>query len=207
YDNYVESDLETFRKLQPRFPENRVVIGPWPHNMSIKFPGVDFGPDSGAPIRRYQRLWFDRWLRDKTDEDLPDQPVQLFVMGDNRWRGFSQWPPEESVATPFFLDSGGGADTLDGDGRLRRRMPGQEMADRFLYDPHDPVPTRGGALCCNPDVFPWGPMDQRSVERRKDVLVYTSRPLNYDLEIAGTVRVVLYVETTAPDTDVTAKLV
>jgi predicted acyl esterase len=207
YDNYVESDLETFRKLQSRFPENRVVIGPWPHNMSIKFPGVDFGPDSGAPIRRYQRLWFDRWLRDKTDEDLPDQPVQLFMMGDNRWRGFSQWPPEESVATPFFLDSGGAANTLDGDGRLRRHMPEQEMADRFLYDPHDPVPTRGGAVCCNQDVFPWGPMDQRSVERRKDVLVYTSRPLNYDLEIAGTVRLVLYVETTAPDTDITAKLV
>ena len=207
YDNYVESDLDTLRKLLPRFPEDRIVVGPWPHNMSIKFPGIDFGPDAGAPIRRYQKLWFDRWLRGRTADDALALPVQVFVMGENRWRGFSRWPPEESVATPFYLDSAGGANTLEGDGRLRRHPPDHELADRFLYDPHDPVPTRGGALCCNPNVFPWGPMDQRAVERRKDVLVYTSRPLPYDFEIAGPVRVVLYVETTAPDTDITAKLI
>src|SRR5208282_3095110 len=80
-------------------------------------------------------------------------------------------------------------------------------ADRFTFDPRDPAPTRGGAVCCNPRVFPWGPMDQRPVERRADVLVYTSRPLKRDLEAIGPVKVVLYISTSAKDTDFTAKLV
>ncbi len=207
YDNYVQSDLAAFQKLQARFPEDRVVIGPWPHNMSVKFAGVDFGKNSGAPIRLYQRRWFDRWLRGKAvDTGLAD-PVQLFVMGDNRWEGFGQWPPAESVPTPFFLDSGGGANTLAGDGRLLRRAPERAVQDRFVYDPANPTPTRGGAVCCNPDLFPWGPMDQRQVEKRKDVLVYTTRPLRADLEVVGRIQVVLYVESSAADTDFTAKLV
>ena len=80
-------------------------------------------------------------------------------------------------------------------------------ADQFTYDPHKPVPTIGGAVCCNPKIFAWGPMDQRGVEKRADVLVYTSAPLKRDLEVTGPVRVVLYASTSAPDTDFTAKLV
>ena len=79
--------------------------------------------------------------------------------------------------------------------------------DQFTYDPRNPVPTMGGAVCCDPKIFPWGPMDQRPVEKRKDVLVYTSDPLKQDLEVTGPVRVVLYASTSAPDTDFTAKLV
>ena len=79
--------------------------------------------------------------------------------------------------------------------------------DRYIFDPYDPVPTLGGAVCCNPKVFPWGPMDQRFVEQRQDVLVYTTKPLKHDLEAIGPVQAVLYVATTAPDTDFTAKLV
>ncbi len=79
--------------------------------------------------------------------------------------------------------------------------------DQFTYDPRNPVPTRGGAVCCDPKIFPWGPMDQRPVEKRKDVLVYTSAPLKQDLEVTGPIRVVLYASTSAADTDFTAKLV
>src|SRR5262249_18004454 len=77
----------------------------------------------------------------------------------------------------------------------------------YVYDAGNPVPTRGGAVCCNPKIFPWGPMDQRPVEKRPDVLVYTSAPLKRDLEVVGQVRVVLYASTSAKDTDFTAKLV
>jgi putative CocE/NonD family hydrolase len=65
----------------------------------------------------------------------------------------------------------------------------------------------GGAICCNVRLYPWGPMDQRPVEMRHDVLVYTSPPLRENLEVTGRVRTWLYVSTTAPDTDFTAKLV
>jgi uncharacterized protein len=71
----------------------------------------------------------------------------------------------------------------------------------------NPVPTHGGAVCCDPKIPPWGPMDQRPVEKRKDVLVYSSAPLKQDLEVTGPVRVVLYAATSAADTDFTAKLV
>jgi len=207
YDNYVEGDLKAFQKLQARGPEDRILIGPWPHNMSIKFPGIDFGPDSSAPIRTYQTQWFDRWLRHKKASQAGGLPVRVFVMGENRWHDFHQWPPDETASVPYFLDSSGHANTLDGDGGLRRAAAPQTTRDEFVYDPRDPVPTRGGALCCNPKVFPWGPMDQRPVERRNDVLVYTTPPLREDLEVLGRVRAVLYVATTAPDTDLTAKLV
>ncbi len=82
-----------------------------------------------------------------------------------------------------------------------------DASDSFTYDPRNPVPTRGGAVCCDPKVFPWGPIDQRPVEKRKDVLVYTSAPMKQDLEVTGPIRVVLYASTSAPDTDFTAKLV
>ena len=85
--------------------------------------------------------------------------------------------------------------------------PGMAGFEQYTYDPHHPTPTLGGAVCCNPKVFPWGPMDQREVESRTDVLVFSSSPLKSDVEVTGEVRAVLYVATSAPDTDFTAKLV
>ena len=85
--------------------------------------------------------------------------------------------------------------------------PHRRGQDEYTYDPRHPVPTRGGAICCNPAVFPWGPMDQRAVESREDVLVYSSEPLKKDMEVTGEVRAILHVSTSAPDTDFTAKLV
>ncbi|MEO8660962.1 MAG: CocE/NonD family hydrolase [Bryobacteraceae bacterium] len=207
YDNYAQSDLAAYSKLREKYPSSRIVIGPWPHNMSMQFTGTDFGSDSMAPIRTYQLRWFDYWLRGRGSPERSESPVQVFVMGENRWRGLRQWPPETAEMTPFFLDSGGRANTLDGDGQLHRHAPRVPEDDDFIYDPRDPTPTQGGAVCCNDVVLPWGPMNQQAVERRKDVLVYTSRPLREDLEVIGPVRAVLYVSSSAPDTDFTAKLV
>jgi len=207
YDNFVQSDLEAFAALSRASSQNRTLIGPWPHNMSIKFPGVDYGPSSSAPIRTLQLQWFDHWLKGKDTPLFSKPPVRIFTMGVNEWREERVWPPEGMRPTPMYLDSHGRANTLNGDGELTGAPPRRETVDVYTYDPRDPAPTRGGSVCCNPKMFPWGPMDQRAVERRKDVLVYTTRPLRRDLEVTGPVQVVLWAATTARDTDFTAKLV
>lgn len=210
YDNFAESDLEAFAALHKTSGLNRVLIGPWPHNMSIPFTDVSFGPDSRMPISALQIEWFDQWMMGKDSPLVSQAPVQVFVMGANKWLEAHSWPPEQAHERSFYLESAGNANTAEGDGQLGNESAGntlREAADRFVFDPHDPVPTRGGAVCCNPRVFQWGPMDQRAIERRHDVLVYTTKVLRHDVEVVGPVKAVLYISTTARDTDFTAKLV
>jgi uncharacterized protein len=207
YDNYVESDLDAYAVLRKQSGLNRILIGPWPHNSSYKFADADFGPLASVPIRRLQAEWFDQWLEGKDSPLVSAAPVRVFLMGANRWQEEREWPPAAGRTRRFYLDSRGHANALGGDGVLKERIPPAASSDAYVYDPSDPVPTRGGAVCCNPAVFPWGPLDQRSVEKRRDVLVYTTGPLAGDLEVLGPVKVVLYVATTGPDTDFTAKLV
>ncbi len=207
YDTFVESDLAAFGALRRNSGVHRIVIGPWPHNMSIKFAGVDFGRDAGAPIRRMQLEWFDQWLKSKDTPLMSRPPVRVFVMGVNRWRDEHEWPLARARTTSLYFAGKGKANTLNGDGALTARPLRKATPDRYEFDPRNPVPTSGGAVCCNPKIFPWGPMDQRAVERRPDVLVFTTPPLTADLEVTGLVSVVLYASTSAPDTDFTAKLV
>ncbi len=224
YDNYVESDLEAFAALHKAGKpdlKHRIIVGPWPHNMSIAFPGIDFGDDSSAPIRSYQIEWFDHWLKG-TPEDtkrssgevwhttrgaVDESPVHIFVMGANRWRDEQEWPLARTQYEQLYLASKGHANSLTGDGALSWTLEKKSKPDEFAYDPRYPVPTMGGAVCCDPKIFPWGPMDQRPVEKRNDVLVYTSRPMKRELEVTGSIKVVLYASTSAQDTDFTAKIV
>jgi len=207
YDSFVESDLAAFGALRRNSGVHRIVIGPWPHNMSIKFADVDFGRDAGAPIRRMQLEWFDQWLKSKDTPLMSRPPVRVFVMGANRWRDEHEWPLARARMTSFYFAGKGNANTLNGDGALTSKPQHKATPDRYEFDPRNPVPTAGGAVCCNPKIFPWGPMDQRAVERRHDVLVFSTPPLTADLEVTGPVSVVLYASTSAPDTDFTAKLV
>jgi len=207
YDCFVESDLSAFSALRRNSNVHRIVIGPWPHNMSVKFANVDFGKDSSAPIRRMQIEWFDQWLKSKDTPIMSSPPAHIFVMGANRWRDEQEWPPARARMTAFYFASQGTANTLDGSGTLDDRPPRRSQPERFEFDPANPVPTSGGATCCNPKLFPWGPMDQRPIERRSDVLVFSTPPMREDLEVIGPVRVVLYAASSAPDTDFTAKLV
>ncbi len=204
YDNFGQSDLEAFSALRAAGKQAYTVIGPWPHNMSTPFPGVDFGPDSKFPVLQFQLEWFDRWMKDK---EFRHAPLKIFVMGQNRWRDEKEWPLRRAKLTPFYLHSKGSANTVYGNGEVSRRGPLRDSSDKFTYDPMKPVQTLGGAICCNPKIFPWGPMDQRPAEQRKDVLVYTSTPLKQKLEVTGPIRVQLFVATSAQDTDFTAKLV
>ena len=207
YDCFVESDLAAFSALRRNSNVHRIVIGPWPHNMSVKFANVDLGKDSGAPIRRLQIEWFDQWLKSKDTPIMSSPPAHIFVMGANRWIDEREWPPAQAKMTSFYLTSRGAANTLDGGGSLDDRPSRRSQPERFEFDPANPVPTLGGATCCNPKVFAWGPMDQRPIERRSDVLVFSTPPLREDLEVIGPIRVVLYAASSAPDTDFTAKLV
>jgi putative CocE/NonD family hydrolase len=208
YDNFIEGDLEAFASLSRRSAAHRIVVGPWGHNMSAPFPsGIGFGSRAFRPIRRYQLDWFHYWMRTAQPAPAFDHPpVRIFVMGSNEWRDEREWPLRRTQETRYYLTSRRGANSLQGDGALVPK-PNTEGEDEFTYDPRIPVPTRGGAICCNPKTWPWGPMDQRSVETRDDVLVYSTAPLREDVEVTGSVRVVLHVSTTAPDTDFTAKLV
>jgi putative CocE/NonD family hydrolase len=207
YDNFVQSDLEAFAALRRQSGVNRVLVGPWAHNMSAPFENASFGANASVPVRALQLEWFDQWLMGKDSPLLSQPPVKIFVMGSNRWREEQAWPPAEARPKTLYLESAGKANSLAGDGALNEKPAHKPAADQFVFDPYSPVPTRGGAVCCNPRVFPWGPMDQRPVEQRKDVLVYTTKPLKHDLEALGSVQAVLYVASSARDTDFTAKLV
>ncbi len=210
FDEYVESDLHAFSELSKRHQTVETWIGPWSHNPGWKFPTRDFGRQSWVPIREKQADWFDHWLRGKDDSSTFDpgsSALYIFVMGPNTWREEHEWPLARTRYTPIYLNSRGHANSSDGDGVLQWRLAWAAPNDTFQYDPLNPVPTAGGAICCEPTVLPPGPLDQRQVEKRNDVLVYTSDPLTDDLEVTGPVRVVLYVATSANDTDFTAKLV
>jgi hypothetical protein len=203
YDNFAESDLEAFSILRRKGRVCHLMVGPWPHDLFYHFGNLDFGAASRPPLRQIQFDWFDRWLLPPSagheTAHGTEPPLRIFVMGANRWRDEQEWPLARAVATPFFLTSHGKA--------LEPKPPRRATPDRFVYDPADPVPTAGGNVCCNPMRIPWGPRDQRAVERRPDVLVYTTAPLKRPIEVTGPIRVVLYVSTSAPDTDFTAKLV
>ncbi len=151
--------------------------------------------------------WFKHFL---LGEPLPPMPkLKYYLMGRNEWREADSWPLANTRFTRFYLHSGGKANSRFGDGRLSTEAPnGEGPADEFVYDPAVPVPTVGGPVCCTatPDAPPGG-FDQRHVEMRSDVLVYSSDELSAGVEVTGPLSVTLFVSSTARDTDFTAKLV
>jgi putative CocE/NonD family hydrolase len=136
---------------------------------------------------------------------MDEPPISIFVMGDNRWRTEDEWPLARTRYTPYYLHSGGAANSLAGNGTLGPEKPSAEAVDTFVYDPRHPAPTRGGGLCCSQAALPPGAFDQRGIESRPDVLVYTTPPLEQDVEATGPIQVHLWAATSAPDTDFTAK--
>jgi hypothetical protein len=208
FDNYAESDLDMFSRLSTAHKRVETWIGPWAHNPALKFPTRNFGPEASIPIRSTQADWFDRWSHATSQSsDFGPSVLHIFVMGPNMWREEHEWPLARTRYTAFYLSSEGHANTRAGDGELFRRPIRKAQPDIFTYDPKNPVPTVGGAICCESRVLPPGPLEQSAVEQRPDVLVYTSGPLHEDLEVTGPVKMVLYASTSANDTDFTAKLV
>ena len=187
----------------------KLIIGPWYHGpftpQTTQIGEVNFGPQAGIDFTTVQWRWFDQWLKGLNTGIMEEAPIRLFVMGDNAWRNEWEWPLARTQWTRYYLHSGGRANTLTGDGTLSTQPPENEQPDHFIYDPHDPVPTRGG--CLLPIGSAPGMFDQREIEARADVLVYTTPPLSEAVEVTGSVIVELWASTSAPDTDFTAKLV
>jgi len=156
------------------------------------------------------QMWafFDRFLKGQADRFPSTTPkVRYYSMGENKWKEASQWPPKEVQEMRLYLHSSGKANSVFGDGKLSFTAPGNEPADSFVYDPKTPVQTIGGGDCCNGGVVVPGAFDQRPVEVRHDVLVYTSDPLKEPVKIAGFVDAILHVSSDAKDTDFAVKLV
>jgi putative CocE/NonD family hydrolase len=157
--------------------------------------------------------WFDYWLKQDPEarRKIDTWPrVRYYLMGANAWKAADSWPVPGMRSVNFYLSSRREANSLFGDGKLSRERPdgAGSSADTFRYDPASPVPSLGGAMCCTGTsaAMP-GAQNQRPVEARRDVLVYTSEPLESGIDATGPVEIVLFVSSTAIDTDFTAKLV
>ena len=168
---------------------------------------VDFGPAAETKEDDVTLRWYDYLFKGVQNDFASGKPVKIFVMGTNQWREEEDWPLARAHETKYFLHSAGKANSLRGNGTLSTAAPANESSDRYVYDPARPVPTVGGPLCCDSQHWAPGPRDQRSVEARDDVLVYSTPPLAQDVEVTGPVSLELYAQSSAVDTDFTAKLV
>jgi putative CocE/NonD family hydrolase len=211
YDCFVGETLKQYEAMKARssgagMRPPRLMVGPWTHGVFESTLGdLDFGIGSSGTFLDYagdltdsHLRWFDATLKDEEGALEGTPPVKLFVMGENRWRGHEEWPPPGSHEEEWFLISGGSL----------RREPGRAGDDpaRYDYDPDDPVPTVGGSILMA-DIHRPGPRDQRGIEGRPDVLLYTSQVLESPYTVLGSVYVTLFAASSAPDTDFVARLV
>ncbi len=204
FDPYSGSHLRTFAAIGDLVP-NRLLVGPWSHEEEVEtFRGdIDLSPGATV-IREHELAFYDRYLRDEGNDWEERPPLELYVLGADEWRGGDEWPLPGTELTPFFLRSGGRLD--------RDAARSDEPADRYTYDPEDPVPTIGGVNsvltmtqgAARP-ILP-GPRDQRELEARADVLSYTSDELERDLEVIGPVETVLFAASSAKDTDFVVRI-
>lgn len=213
FDVNLMGTLNGYAKLSKRGKtavareKSRMIIGPWGHGPARRVGHLDFGDHANIDTRSVEIRWFDYWLKG-VDTGIQDEPpVTVYVMGKNVWRRENEYPLARTEYRKLYLHSDGKANSYRGDGRLSWDPPAADSRpDRYRYDPHHPVPSLGGNNCCGADT-PIGPVDQRPIEGRNDILVYTSEFLKEEVEVTGPVKVVLYAASDAKDTDFVAKLV
>ena len=216
YDIFLGGSLRNYIGLHNRAGNEEarngqhlmVIIGG--HSGNARTVGaVDFGPS--APFNENDTIldFYDYLFLGKQNEFANGKPVKIFVMGANEWRYEDSWPLERAKETRYLLHSSGNANSSSGSGLLYTGPMEfrSESPDSFTYDPANPAPTVGGPLCCDSQHLAPGPRDQREVEARSDVLVYSTPPLEQDLEVTGPVTLDLFAKSSAVDTDFTGKLV
>lgn len=153
--------------------------------------------------------WFDLHLKREANDFIEKTPrVQYYTMGKNIWQASDSWPPKSAILKTFYLNSEGNANTRFGDGKLTP-YPDQrgKRSDSFEYDPMNPVTSYGGGVCCTGNAVQGGAFDQREMEEREDILVYTSDPLEEGIELSGFIESVLYLSSDVKDTDLTIKII
>ncbi len=210
YDCYIGETLRQYEAMKERAEETgirppRLLVGPWTHGDFGSTAGdLDFGIGSSGMFLNYrgnltdaQLRWFDATLKGDKRALEETSPVEVFVMGENRWRGYEEWPVPGSYPERWYLHA---------EGRLSRENPGRSEPDGYDYDPGSPVPTIGGAILMAP-LHRRGARDQRPNEERPDVLIYTSEALQKDHTVLGPVYATILASSSASDTDFVARLV
>jgi uncharacterized protein len=202
---YPETKLFTY--LSGNSPNQYLVMGPGPHcSPGSETAATNTGEtDVGDGRFDYASLvmhWYDRWLKDDLHAIQAVPRVQYYVLNSNHWRSAAAWPVSGLHLSKFYFASAGHANSRLGDGELTLEPNNQAPADQFVYDPMNPVPSLGGT-CCSDRVT----REQSPIELRQDVLVYTSRPFEKPTQIVGDVTVTVFVSSSAPDTDLVARLV
>jgi len=215
YDIFLEGALTAFSEISERgatslAKENqKLLVGPWAHIRPFTEPNtggcgdIDFGEAAAIELHEHLRRWFDHWLKDEDTGYLDEPSVNIFVMGENQWRQEDEWPLARTHYTKFYLHGDTPANSKNGGGYLSTVPPDDDKPDEYIYDPENPVPTKGG----NTLIIPFGVANQSETEARDDVLVYSTPPLEKDTEITGPIKMHLFAATSAIDTDFTAKLV
>ena len=172
---------------------------------------IDFGANVKIDIFKEMLNWFDYWLKGKENNTNKEDPVKIFLMGKNEWRTHGDWPIPGTKFKNYYIHSEGKANSSSGDGILNETKPeNNENVDIYNYDPSNPVLTVGGTgPAGGPVVSPVsaGPKNQFEIEKREDILIYTTTPLKKDIEISGPVQMILYAASNCLDTDFTCKLV
>ncbi len=200
------ANYPTARRVSKAPDGQYLLVGPWPHATNTKciIPGVDFGPRETIDFEGYVLDWLDMVLRGRPERWGARGRARVFLMNRNEWADYPDWPPPGTKEAALYLASGGRANSLLGDGTLEPAPPkGGADSDGYVYDPDDPTPYLydAGTLQVG------GPFDARPVERRDDVLCYTTAPLKEPLTLCGRVFAELFVSSSAEDTEFCAKLV
>ena len=210
YDVFLTGTVKNFVGLsseghdQGTRENQKLLVGPWAHMPWTPVSRLGSEGPSTMEIDAWLIRWFDQTLKGQ-ESGVLDKKVTAFTL-DGDWREFDSWPPREAVLEDWFIHSNGSANSKFGDGTMDRSAPGDEPPDIFINEPGVPVPSMGGHSCCFDSITPMGPADQHQAEVSRMVLVYTSDPLEADIELIGDVEVTLYAATTAPDTDFCARL-
>jgi uncharacterized protein len=187
--------------------KSRMIVGPWGHGPTRKYGDIDFGEQAMVDAYSAELRWYDYWLKGIDNGIQNEPPVKIFVMGKNQWRAENEYPLARAQYRKLYLRSAGDANSARGGGLLSWDAPQSDSKpDQYHYDPDMPVPSVGGSNCCGAPT-PSGPVDQRPVESRNDVLVYTSGYLDEEIEVTGPLKMTLYASSDAVDTDFVAKLV
>jgi uncharacterized protein len=209
FDRFSVGTLRNYAGILERgaTPEARthakLVIGPWPHGVPVRTTSGDrhFGPAASVDARALALRWYDHWLKGIDTGMLEEPPVRLYVLGEDVWRDELEWPLARARYTRYYLRSEGRANTRAGDGALSTDAPGAEPADSYVYDPADPTPSVAGRVS-RPD----GPSDQGPIEDREDVLVFSTPPLEHDVEVTGPIVAQLWASSSARDADWVVKV-
>lgn len=183
YDIFLDGQLQDYQALRSAGKQPYLLVGPWTH--------TSFGRE-GIAIRE-SLAWLDTHVKNQPHK-LHAMPVQLFIMGEQRWRDFAAWPPPAQEERWYLQANGGLAPTT----------PAASEPDRYRYDPADPTPALGGNSLGAAKHM--GPKDNRPLEARSDVLVYTSEVLTEDKLVVGPITTEFYVQSSLEYTDFFARL-